>query len=111
VQQPVKQQIINLSADIFFTCLLKLIKDSFKTLSQMFIKDKRNPRVNKHYHITRNCLEKCLEDPLYNVLLMLVLIYRLSLVILFVAISKKGFEVNNRKDPAQFAANLATRML
>jgi hypothetical protein len=77
----------------------------------MFTKDKGNLRVSKHYHVTRNCLEGCLEDLLYNVLLMLVLTYRSSLVTLFVVINKKGFEVSNRKDLAQFATNLAICML
>jgi hypothetical protein len=66
----------------------------------MFIKGKRNLRVGKHYHVMCNCLEGCLRDLLCNMLLMLVLIYRLLLVILFVVINKKGFKVNSRKDLA-----------
>jgi hypothetical protein len=77
----------------------------------MFIKGKENLRVSKHYHVARNCLEKCLEDLLCNVLLMLVLMYKSLLVILFVAINKKGFKVSVCKDLAQFTANLATYML
>jgi hypothetical protein len=77
----------------------------------MFTKGKRNSKVSEHYHIARNCLERCLRDLLCNVLLMLVLMYRLLLIILFVAISEKGFEVSAYKDLAQFAANLATRIL
>jgi hypothetical protein len=64
----------------------------------MFTKDKRNSKINKHYHIARNCLEKCLENLLCNVLLILMLMYKLSSVILFVAISEKGFEVSAYKD-------------
>jgi hypothetical protein len=100
VQQPVKQQTIDLNADILFTCLLKLVEDSFKALFWMFTKDKRNLKVNKHYHVVHNCLEGCLRDLLYNMLLMLMFIYRLLLVTSFVTISKKGFKVNTYKDPA-----------
>jgi hypothetical protein len=77
----------------------------------MFTKDKRNSRVSKHYHITHNCLKKCLGDLFYNMLLMLMLIYKLSLVTLFVAINKKSFKINACKDLAQFTTNLVTRML
>jgi hypothetical protein len=64
----------------------------------MFTKGKKNSRVNKHYYIIRNCLKKCLGDLLYNVLLILMLTYKLLSVILFVVISKKGFEISDRKD-------------
>jgi hypothetical protein len=77
----------------------------------MFIKSKRNLRVGKHYHVARNCLERCLGDLLCDVLLMLVLTYRSSSVIPFVAISRKGFKISDHKDLAQFAANLVTCML
>jgi hypothetical protein len=100
VQQPVKRQVINLGADIPFTCLLKLVKNGFRALSQMFTKGKGNSRVGKYYHVTRNCLERCLRDLLCNVLLMLVLMYRLLSVILFVVISRKGFKVSKRKNLA-----------
>jgi hypothetical protein len=76
----------------------------------MFIKGKKNLRVDKYYYVARNCLKKCLGDLLYNVLLMLVLMYKLLSVTLFVAIGRKGFEVSACKDLAQFAANLATHI-
>jgi hypothetical protein len=41
--------VIKLSANILFTCLSKLIKDSFKALSWMFIKSKRNLKVSVGY--------------------------------------------------------------
>jgi hypothetical protein len=77
----------------------------------MFTKDKKNLRVSKHYHVIHNCLKECLGDLLCNVLLMLVLTYKLLLVTLFIAISRKGFKVGAYKDLAQFAANLAMCML
>jgi hypothetical protein len=66
----------------------------------MFIKGKRNLRISKHYHVIYNYLERCLRDLLCDMLLMLVLMYRLLSVILFITISEKGFEVNNCKDLA-----------
>jgi hypothetical protein len=111
VQQPVKRRVIDLGADIPFTRLPKLVEDGFGALSRMFTEGKGNSRVGEHYHVARNCLEECLGDPLCDVLLMLVLTYGSSSVTPFVAIGGKGFEVGGRKDPAQFAANLATRML
>jgi hypothetical protein len=66
----------------------------------MFTKGKRNLKIGKHYYVARNCLEECLGDPLYNVLLMLMLTYRLLLVTPFVAARGKGFEVGARKDLA-----------
>jgi hypothetical protein len=66
----------------------------------MFTEGKRNLRVSKYYYVTHNCLKKCLRDLLCNVLLMLVLMYRLSSVTLFVIISRKGFKVSACKDLA-----------
>jgi hypothetical protein len=77
----------------------------------MFTKDKGNSKVSKHYHVTHNCLKRCLRDLLYNVLLILMLTYKLLSVTPFVIISKKGFKVSAHKDLAQFMTNLATRML
>jgi hypothetical protein len=77
----------------------------------MFTKNKKNLRVNKHYHVTHNCLKKCLENLLPNVLLILVLTYKLLSVTSFIAISKKGFEISKHKDSAQFVANLVTHIL
>jgi hypothetical protein len=100
VQQSVKRRAIDLGANIPFTCLLKLVENGFGALSWMFTKGKGNPKIGKHYHVARNCLKKCLGDPLYNVLLMLVLTYRSSSVTPFVAARGKGFEVGAHKDPA-----------
>jgi hypothetical protein len=66
----------------------------------MFIKDKENSRVSKYYHVVCNCLEKCLRNLLCNMLLMLMLIYKLLLVKPFVMINKKGFKVSACKDLA-----------
>ena len=65
----------------------------------------------EHYHIARNCLEGCLGDPLCDLLLILVLTLGSSSVTPFVAVNGSGFEAGTRKDPAQFAATLAMRML
>jgi hypothetical protein len=55
----------------------------------MFVRENLN--IREHYHVTRNCLEECLEDLLCNVLLMLMVMYRSLLVTPFVATSEKGF--------------------
>jgi hypothetical protein len=77
----------------------------------MFTKGKGNPKIGEHYHVACNYLEEYLGDPLYDVLLMLMLTYRLLSVTPFVAARGKGFEVDAHKDPAQFAANLAMCIL
>jgi hypothetical protein len=109
VRQCRKRQAIDLGSDIPFIRIPQLVEDGFRALSNTFAKG--NPKILEHYHVARNCLEECLGDPLCDVLLMLVVTMGTSSVTPFVATGGKGFEVGRRKDPKQFAANLATRML
>jgi hypothetical protein len=108
-QRPVKRQAIDLGYGIPFTRIPDLVEEGFSALTKIF--SKGNPRILEHYHIARNCLESCLGDPLCDVLLILVLTFSSSSVTPRVAVNKSGFEAGPRKDAAQFAANLATRML
>jgi len=109
VQQRPKRRLIDLGHDIPFTRIPQLVEDGFSALSRTF--ERGNPRIREHYHVARNCLEECLGDPLCDVLLMLVVTMGTSSVTPSVAVGGKGFEAGQRKDPKQFAANLATRML
>ena len=109
VRQCCKHQVINLGSDIPFIRILQLVEDSFYVLLNTFAKG--NLKILKHYHVARNCLEECLSNLLYNMLLMLIIIIGTSLVTLFIATGGKGFKVSQQKDPKQFTANLATRML
>lgn len=108
-QRPVKRQAIDLGCDIPFTRIPDIVEEGFSALAKMF--SKGNPRILEHYHIARNCLESCLGDPLCDVLLILVLTFSSSSITPSVKVNGSGFEAGPRKDAAQFAANLATRML
>jgi hypothetical protein len=107
--RPVKRQAIDLGYSIPFVCIPEIVEEGFSALKRLF--SKGNQRILEHYHIARNCLENCLGDPLCDVLLILVLTFSSSSVTPSVAVNGSGFEAGQRKDAAQFAANLATRML
>jgi hypothetical protein len=109
VNQSRKRRAIDLGCEIPFTRIPPLVEDGFQALNKMFVKG--DSKIQEHYQVARNCLEECLGDPLCDVLLMLVVTYGSSSVTPSVTTSGKGFEVGVRKNPAQFAANLATRML
>jgi hypothetical protein len=70
-----------------------------------------NAGIREHYHVARNCLQECLGDPLCDVLFIIVVTLSSCSVTPWVAPNAKGFVPGERKDLAQFAANLATRML
>ena len=61
--------------------------------------------------MAHNYLESCLEEPAYNLLLMLVLTMASSSATPTVLPSKHEFEVGVSKDASLFIANLATYML
>jgi hypothetical protein len=103
--QPVQQQVIDFGSDISFKQILKMIKDRFTVQAKMLTKE--NQKIIEHYHIAHNCLERCLGDLLYDLLLMLVVTFRSSSVTPFVATNRNRFEVETQKDPAQFIATLA----
>jgi len=109
VKQSTKRRAIDLGCEIPFTRIPPLVEDGFQALNKMFVKG--DSKIQEHYQVARNCLEECLGDPLCDLLLMLVVTYGSSSVTPCVTTSGKGFEVGARKNPAQFAANLATRML
>lgn len=107
--QPVKRRVVDLGCSVPFVCIPKIVEEGFSALTKLFLKG--NQRILEHYHIARNCLESCLGDPLCDVLLMLVLTISSSSVTPTVVVNGSGFEAGPRKDAAQFAANLVTRML
>jgi hypothetical protein len=108
-ERPVKRRAIDLGYSVPFVRIPDIVEDGFRALTKLF--SKGNPRILEHYHIARNCLESCLGDPLCDVLLMLVLTFSSSSVTPTVVVNGSGFEAGPRKDAAQFAANLVTRML
>ena len=61
--------------------------------------------------MVRNYLESCLEEPVCDLLLMLVLTMASSFTTPTVLPSKHEFEVGTSKNASLFAANLVTRML
>ena len=107
--RPVKRRVIHLGYEVPFVRIPDLIEDGFNALKKLFLKG--NQRILEHYDFARNCLASCLGDPLCDVLLMLVLTLGSCSVTPSVPASGQGFEVGSRKDAAQFAANLTTRML
>jgi hypothetical protein len=109
VERAVKRQTIDLGCEIPFQRIPPIVKEGFTALAKVF--SRGNPGIREHYHVARNCLQECLGDPLCDVLLMIVVTLSSCSVTPWVATNGKGFGVGERKDPAQFAANLATRML
>jgi hypothetical protein len=108
-RQPQRRVVIDLGGDIPFKRIPRLVDLGFASLLKpSAIKDEK---VVEHYQVARNCLVECLGDPLCDLLLMLAVTYGSSSATPTVAERGKGFEVGKRKDPAQFAASLATRML
>jgi hypothetical protein len=86
-----------------------MIKDRFTAQAKMLTK--RNQKIIEYYYIVCNCLEGCLGDLLYDLLLILVVTFRSSSVTLFIATNRNRFEVRTQKDPVQFTATLAMQML
>ena len=109
VERPPKRRAIDLGSEVPFKQIPSIVEEGFQKLAKIFAQG--NSKVREHYYVARNCLEECLGDPLCDVLLMLVVMLSSSSVTPFVAENRKGFEPGARKDPALFAANLATRML
>jgi hypothetical protein len=104
-----KLRVMDLGSEIPFTRIPLIVEEGFTALAKVF--SRGNAGIREHYHVARNCLQDCLGDPLCDVLLMMVVTLSSCSVTPWVATNGKGFEVGERKDPAQFAANLATRML
>jgi hypothetical protein len=104
-----KRQVIDLGSDIPFVTIPPIVEAGFRGLEKLFATG--NAQVFQHYHVARNCLEQCLGDPLCDLLLMIVLTLSSSSVTPWVAVAGRQFEAGKHKDPALFAANLATRML
>jgi hypothetical protein len=108
-RQPRARRVIDLGGDIPFRRLPRLVHDGFASLLKP--SPVRDGKVAEHYQTARNCLVECLGDPLCDLLLMLAVTYGSSSATPAVTERGKGFEVGKRRDSAQFAASLATRML
>lgn len=108
-RRPMKRQAIDLGCEVPFTCIPDIVNNGFRAQEKIFAKG--NQKILEHYHVARNCLERSLGDPLCDVLLMLVLTFSASSVTPTVAVKSQHFEAGARKDPALFAASMATRML
>jgi hypothetical protein len=109
VGQAVKQQAINFGYKIPFTQIPKMVEEGFQAQDKAFVNG--DQKVRCHYHVSRNCLERNLGDPLCDLLLMLVLTFSASSVTPTVGQTSGGFEGGPHKQPGIFAANLVTRML
>ncbi|KFZ19813.1 hypothetical protein V502_03459, partial [Pseudogymnoascus sp. VKM F-4520 (FW-2644)] len=109
IERPAKRRTIELGYEIPFKCVPEVIQEGFKEQERILAKGNQN--IQAHFHVARNCLERCLGDPLCDLLLMLVLTFCSSSATPFVAAKSHEFEAGPRKDPGLFAAALATRML
>lgn len=78
VRRPQKRQAINLGCEVLFTSIPAIVNDGFRALEKIFAQG--NQRILEHYYVARNCLERSLRYPLYDVLLMLVLTFSTSSV-------------------------------
>jgi hypothetical protein len=106
--QPVTRQLIRFG-NIPFTCVPDLIIEAFEAQERMY-KNSNRPAI-EHYHVARHCLERCLGDPLCDLLLMIVLTLAASTETPIIPVKARRFEAGQRRDPALLVANLVTRML
>jgi hypothetical protein len=111
-QQPKRprRQVIDLGCGIPIETIPKVIQSGFASLDKIF--KSGNQGVLNHYQTARNCLVKCLGDPLCDLMLMLVLTVAASSVTPQVRAGERAFSAApKRKDPDMLAATLVTRML
>lgn len=105
-----RRRVIDFGSKVPFKRLPKLVQDGFDKLDRVFEKGDR--RILDHYQTARNALEKCLGDPLYDLMMMLTLTIAASTVTPQVAQGKQGFSAAaKRKEPELLAANMVTRMM
>ncbi|KAK4232718.1 hypothetical protein C8A03DRAFT_39681, partial [Achaetomium macrosporum] len=105
-----KRRVIGFGCKVPFERLPKLVEDGFERLGRIFEKGDR--RVLDHYQAARNLLERCLGDPLYDLMMMLTLTVAASSATPQVAPGSRGFSAAaRRKEPELLAANMVTRML
>src|SRR5512146_960941 len=105
-----KRRVIGFGCKVPFERLPKLVEDGFERLGRIFEKGDR--RILDHYQAARNLLERCLGDPLYDLMMMLTLTVAASSATPQVAPGSRGFSAAaRRKEPELLAANMVTRML
>lgn len=107
--RPCKRRVIDFGYKIPFDTVPEIIKDGFR--SQEMLLRKGDQRVLEHYQLALHCLEKCLGDPLCDLMLMMVLTLSSSSVTPSVRPGSHEFKAGKRKEPAIFAATMVTRML
>jgi hypothetical protein len=107
--RPCKRRVIDFGYKIPFDTVPEIIKAGFR--SQEMLLRRGDQRVLEHYQLALHCLEKCLGDPLCDLMLMMVLTLSSSSVTPWVGLNSREFEAGKKKDPAIFAATMATRML
>ena len=105
-----RRRVVDFGCKVPFERLPKMVQDGFDRLDRIFEKGDRG--VLDHYQAARNLLERCLGDPLYDLMMMLTLTMAASTVTPTVAPGERGFSAaDKRKEPELLAANMVTRML
>lgn len=101
---------IDLGYKMPFKQIPDIIERGFTEIRQLFAKGDQG--ILSHYCIAYCYLTDCLEDPLYDLMLILTLTITASSAIPEVRPNTKVFNVTTkRRDPALLAANMVTRML
>ncbi|CAG9951263.1 unnamed protein product [Clonostachys rosea f. rosea IK726] len=105
-----KTRRIDFECSFPFRAIPPLIYRGFSKVQTLFAKG--DGRVLDHYHCAMNCLAVNIEDPLCHLMLMLVLTVCSSSEMPFVEPRAQQFStLLKRKDAAQVALGLATRMM
>ncbi len=105
-----RRRVIDFGCAVPFQKMPKTVREGFEKLDRIF--EQGDQGVLDHYHVARNCLEKCLGDPLYDVMMMLVLTLASSTITPHIAPGQRMFSAAlKNKDPSLLAANMVTRML
>jgi hypothetical protein len=108
VDQPVTRQVIHFGCSIPFQRIPDVIARGFEKQEKTLIND---ARVMEHYQLARSCLERCLGDPLCDLLLMIALTFAASSKTPTIRFHTRPFDVGRQRDPGVLVANLVTRML
>lgn len=107
-----RRQRIDFGCPFPFKKIPKLVHDGFEKMEDLFGAGKGDEKILHHYNHAKMVLQECLEHPICDLMLMLVLTLASSSVTPTVPVKATGFhEGKKRKDPAIFAATLTTRML
>jgi hypothetical protein len=110
VKRPsLRNMVVDFGCTIPFDTIPELVEKGFRQQQKLFAEG--NQGILEHYQTARQCLAECLDDPVCDLMLILVLTMASSSVTPTVLPKAHEFSAGAKKDNSAFAANLVTRML